>query len=107
MNESRLRRANGNEVTGWEASFSGKALPPCNVEVETSSNSTAFHVAVDSDALVKMTDPFDDVPWQDSTVDRRVALLADLLSSETAHDFHFLRDVTSLWAEAEKSLYSP
>lgn len=105
VNESRLRRVNGNDVTGWEASFAGKALPPCNVEVETSSNSNTFYIAVNSGTVVDLTDPFDGTSWQDSILDRRVALLADLLSSERAADFRFLRDTTSLWEEAEKSLH--
>lgn len=104
VSESRLTRENGNDVTGWQASFDGEALPTCSVEVETSSTSTAFQVGVNSDAIVKMFDPFDDIPWQDWLVDRRVALLADLLGSETTNDFRFLRDVTTLWAGAEKSL---
>jgi predicted dehydrogenase len=101
VEESRLTKTNGNDITGWQASFAGKALPTCNVEVETLSNSNEFQVLVNSDAIINMSDPFDDIPRQGWQADSRVALLADLLNSEMPNDFRFLRDVTMLWERTE------
>lgn len=100
--ESIVFKNHNSEVIRWKASFIGRDLPKCNIEIDIQSDSQFFQVIAGAEIIASMTDPFDDVINVKSFTDRRLQPLVEHLNSGARQDLTFLHQVNNLWHVAEK-----
>lgn len=101
---------NAGEIVKWEARFSGRGLPDCNVVLDTKASCDQFHIDCSSDTsitpVISLPEPFGDMIGGIKGLDRRIAPLKDLcisLRQEKDEVYGWYRETILLWRKVEAS----
>ena len=109
VNYSRIKVDKEGFFTAWKASFLGKSIPECRIEINTKSHHTKFNILGinkkdEPEELLDLKTPFD----QERNIenhDQRVSLLSKIISdTRFAENLILYKNTNNLWKNCEEKL---